>query len=284
VNLHLNTQRTTDFHSHLMEFDLPDSLNWHTISMTTRDFDAQPGDRVYGQLALMDWGAERYRVDLDYFKVEIIDVNTAGPDQGVQVPYRPPIPPLASFAHHLTVAQDGMIDLQFPDLNFSSWHTQEAGGRTHVLGVSGTQFVIMRWDFSKFAGKQVVGSGLLELATHTLQRSSDYLKDFGMVRVLEILGGDPRWNRREVTYRNLCQGQAQAQVLNTQMIIDIDVAPGRGNRNFITISHPVLQRMLDGKTLGLALRPLGAVHASFYSKQNQAEDLSPKLHFNVGTN
>ena len=25
VNLHLNTQRTTDFHSHLMEFDIPDT-------------------------------------------------------------------------------------------------------------------------------------------------------------------------------------------------------------------------------------------------------------------
>ena len=25
----------TDFHSHLMEFDLPDSEGWHTVSMTT---------------------------------------------------------------------------------------------------------------------------------------------------------------------------------------------------------------------------------------------------------
>lgn len=43
VNLHLNSQRTTDFHSHLMEFDIPDTLNWHTISMTTHGFDAVPG-------------------------------------------------------------------------------------------------------------------------------------------------------------------------------------------------------------------------------------------------
>src|SRR5574341_1510476 len=82
VNLHLNTQRTTDFHSHLMEFDIPDTMNWHTISMTTQDFDAKPGDRVYGQLALMDWGLEKYRVDLDYFKVDIVNVDSAGPDKG----------------------------------------------------------------------------------------------------------------------------------------------------------------------------------------------------------
>lgn len=54
VNLHLNTQRTTDFHSHLMEFDISDTTSWHTISMTTRDFDAGPGDTVFGQFALMD--------------------------------------------------------------------------------------------------------------------------------------------------------------------------------------------------------------------------------------
>jgi hypothetical protein len=37
VNLHANHQRTTDFHSHLMKFDIADTVNWHTISMTTRD-------------------------------------------------------------------------------------------------------------------------------------------------------------------------------------------------------------------------------------------------------
>jgi hypothetical protein len=42
VNLHANTQRTTDFHSHLMEFDLPVAGVWHQISMTTRDFPVLP--------------------------------------------------------------------------------------------------------------------------------------------------------------------------------------------------------------------------------------------------
>ena len=86
VNLHLNTQRTTDFHSHLMEFDIPDSETWHTISMTTRDFPAVPGDTVFGQMALIDWGLEKYRVDVDYFKVDIVDVARAGPDNGAGGP------------------------------------------------------------------------------------------------------------------------------------------------------------------------------------------------------
>ncbi len=55
VNLHLNTQKTVDFHTHLMEFDIPDTLCSHTISMTTRDFQVEPGDAVNAQLALMDW-------------------------------------------------------------------------------------------------------------------------------------------------------------------------------------------------------------------------------------
>ena len=92
VNLHLNTQRTTDFHTHLMEFDIPDTVRWHTISMTTRAFDAVPGDTIYGQLALMDWGLEKYHVDLDYFRVDIVKADSAGPDKGTLVPYHPPVP------------------------------------------------------------------------------------------------------------------------------------------------------------------------------------------------
>ena len=86
VNLHLNTQRTTDFHSHLMEFDIPDSDTWHTISMTTRDFPAVPGDTVFAQMALIDWGLEKYQVDVDYFKADIVDVTRAGPDKGAARP------------------------------------------------------------------------------------------------------------------------------------------------------------------------------------------------------
>jgi hypothetical protein len=221
---------------------------------------------------------------LDYFKVDIVNTETAGPDQGVQVPYRPPVPPLGTFAHQITVAQDAMVDSEYPDLNFSHWHSQDESERINLLTVNSTQFVIMRWDLSKFAGRIVAGSGVLELTTHSLQRSSDYPKDFGMVRVVEILGGDPQWNRKEVTFHKLCQGQSMQQVLNSQMIIDIEVAPRRGDKNLVTISNPVLQRMLEGKTLGLALRPLGAVHASFYAKENQVEELGPKLHMNVVSN
>ncbi|MDZ7310656.1 MAG: hypothetical protein ONB45_05135 [candidate division KSB1 bacterium] len=281
VNLHLNTQRTTDFHTHLMEFDIPDTMNWHAISMTTHDFDAKPGDRIYGQLALMDWGLEKYRVDLDYFKVDIVNVDSVGPDKGVQVPYHPPVQNVSTFAHHITVDQDAMIDLEYPDMNFNNWYAQDETGKTDLLTVSGTQLVIMRWDLSQFAGKRVVGSGVLELTTYSLQRSSDYLKDFGMVRVVEILGGDPDWDEKSVTCDNLCQGRPLTCVLNSQMIIDIEVAPKRGGKNLITISNPVLQRMIEGKTLGLAIRPLGAVHASFYARENQLEKFSSKLHLNV---
>lgn len=283
VNLHLNTQRTTDFHSHLMEFDIPDTVNWHAISVTTHGFEAQPGDSVYGQLALMDWGREKYRVDLDYVKVDIVHVDSLGPDHGEQVPYHPPAPSRDAFAHHLAVAHDAMIDIEYPNMNFNHWQTQDEKGKINLLTVSGTQFIIMRWDFGALAGKPVAGSGLLELTTYALQRSADNQKDFGMIRVVEILDGAADWDQKDVTSRSLCQGQAPDQVMNAQMIIDVAVAQKRGAKNFITLSKPVLQRMIDGKTRGLALRPLGAVHASFYAQENGVDDLIPKLHINVAS-
>lgn len=148
VNLHLNTQRTMNFHAHLMEFDIPDTSTWHTISLTTHGFDAVPGDTVYGQLALMDWGLERYLVDLDYYRVDIVNVDSAGADQGVQVPCRPPIAETSAFRYHLPVVQDAIVDKEYRGKNFDDWSSEDEGRIASLLTVSGTQFVIMRWDLS----------------------------------------------------------------------------------------------------------------------------------------
>ena len=279
VNLHLNTQRTTDFHSHLMEFDIPDTAGWHTISMTTRGFDARPGDSVYGQLALMDWGLERYRVLLDYLRVDIVKTDSAGPDKGVQVPYHPPVPSPSSFDRHEPVSHDAIIDRDCAESNFNLWSAPGGDERTILLTVGGSQWVILRWDLARFAGGKVIGSGLLELTTYDLQRLPERGKDFGMVRVAEISGGDPRWDQNAVTWNALHRGESA--VVNDQMIIDIDVAPRRGGSTLATISQPVLQRMIDGTTRGLALKPLGAVQASFYALENRRAEFCAKLHFTL---
>ena len=281
VNLQLLTQRTTDYHSNLMEFDIPDTENWHTISMTTHRFDARPGDTIIGHLALMDWGLERYRVDLDYIKVDMVDVATAGPDKGAQVPYHPPVPDPKTFAEEVKVAQDSMIDLENTNVNLNNWYVQDGTRKLRLLTVSGTHYVILHWDLSSFAGKQVADHGLLELTTQSVQRASDDLKDFGIVRVVEILGGDPHWDQKTVTTDSLCKGQPLTRVLNTQMIIDWPVTEGDGGKTYFTISKPVLQRMIDGKTLGIAIRPLGAINAAFYSMENGDGQFSAKLRFNL---
>jgi hypothetical protein len=92
-----------------------------------------------------------------------------------------------------------------------------------LLTVDGTRYVLLRWDLKKLTGKKVIGSGLLELTTYSLQRSPEYIKDFGLVRVTEIIGGDPQWNQNEVTYSSFCKGQSLNCVLNSQMIIDVNV-------------------------------------------------------------
>ena len=280
VNLHLNTPRTTDFHSHLMEFDIPDTQNWHTISMTTRNFDAGPSDTVFAQMALMDWGLGKYRVDVDYLKVNVVEAATAGPDKGVQTPYHPPVPDINSYRHTIGASQDSIIDTQYPDMNFNQWYAQEGSSKTNLLTVSSTQFVILRWDLNKFAQKEIADYGLLELATYAVQRGEE-IKDFGLIRVVEILGGDPQWDQKTVTYDSFCAGRPIEEVLNTQMIIDVKVSEDKCGVTHIPISRPVLQRMIDGRTLGLAIRPLGAINAAFYAVENNDGKHSPRLYFNT---
>jgi hypothetical protein len=281
VNLQVLTQRTTDYHSHLMEFDIPEAETWHTISMTTHGFDARPGDALIGHLALMDWGLEKYRVDLDYMRVDIVEAATAGPDQGAAVPYHPAIPDPDTFTREARVAEDSMIDTENTDVNLNDWYVQDDRGKMNVLAVGGTHYVILRWDLSAFAGKEIAGHGLLELTTRSVERKAAEVKDFGLVRVVEILGGDPRWDQRTVTTDSLCHYQPLNRVLNTQMIIDWPVREGDGARTYFTISKPVLQRLIDGKTLGIAIKPLGAIHAAFYAMESEGGRYSARLRFNL---
>ena len=233
-----------------------------------------------------DYGLGKYYVDVDYYKADIVNVNTAGPDKGELVPYHPPIPDINTFSNHMEVSQDCLINSDFPDVNFNNWHVNEKDGDSKVLTVNANQWAILRWNFEKYKNLKVEGAGLLELTTQSVPIGGDYIKafgedfgiEFGKVRVIEILGGDPDWDQNKVTYNNLMRGKSYSEVFNTQMIYDTEVAEKQGSKNFITISKPVLQRMIDGKTKGLLIRPLGSIDASFYASENGN---GPMLHFNI---
>jgi hypothetical protein len=282
VNLHVNTQRTTDFHSHLMEYDIADTTGWHTISMTTRGFDAGPGDRVNAQMALMDWGLGRYRVDVDYFRVDVVETARSGPDEGEPLPYHPPVADPGSFGMAIPVAADSTVDTAEPDVNLNGWCVQDAGRRTAVVTAGGTRSAVLRWDVAAFAGKKAAGPGLLELTTRSLERDAADRPDFGLVRLVEITGGESGWDERTVTWTSFISGRPADDVLDPQMIIDWPVTGGDGGKTYLTIPRPVLQRLLDGRARGLAVRPLGAINASFYSRESGGTTLCARLLFSLG--
>jgi hypothetical protein len=282
VNLQVATQRSTDYDANLMEYDIADTTNWHVISMTTHGFDARLGDTVFAHMALMDWGLEKYRVDVDYIKVDLVDPATVGPDKGDPIPYHPPVAAPNKFSEHLNVAQDSMLDLVDTDVNENDWSVQDTSrGKINLLSVDESHHAILRWDMSRLAGKKAADDGLLELTTYSVQRKAEYVKDFGLIRVVEILGGDPAWDQNTVTTDSFCHYEPLNHVLNTQMIIDWPVTPGDGAKTYLTISKTVLQRMIDGKTRGIAIKALGAIDASFYSMENEQGRYSARLHFTV---
>lgn len=288
VNFMINTQRTTNFHEHLREYDLADTTEWHTISMTTRNFDAVPGDTVFVQFCVTDWGPDKYYIDLDYYRADVVRRNEAGPDLGEPLVYHPPVPALASFGHHLAVTYDSIINLEFPEVNFNDWRVTTAEGAARVLTVDGAQWIVLRWDFVALRGQKADGAGVLELTTCSLALGGDYIRawgqdfgeEFGKLHVIEILGGDPAWDQAKVTYKNLMQGGGYADVFNTQMTVDLELAEQPGGTTHFTLPRPVMQRLLDGTTKGLLLRPLGALSATIFA----SEDVSgrgPKLHFST---
>ncbi|MEJ2355133.1 MAG: hypothetical protein P8Y62_04430 [candidate division WOR-3 bacterium] len=175
-----------------------------------------------------------------------------------------------------------------PDVNFNDWYIQGEKAVVRALTINANQWAILRWDLGEYKNLEIDGSGLLELTTYSAAKGGNYIEtfgedfgmEFGKVRVIEIIGGNPLWDQNTVTYRNFVQGKNYADVFNTQMVYDLDVNDKPGGKNFITISKPVLQRLLDGKTKGLLIRPLGAIDACFYASENRKGN-RPKLHFNL---
>ncbi len=288
VNFMVNTQRTTNFHVDLMEYDIPDTTNWYTISMTTKKFDAHPGDTVYVQLCATDFGIGKYCVDVDYYRADIVNVNNAGPDLGELTPYHPPIPEISTFSGHLDVSQDALVNTDFPEVNFNNWSVEDANAVSRVLTVKEDQWAVLRWDFEKYRNMIANGAGLLELTTHSVFQGGNYIAaygeefgmEFGKIRVIEILEGDTAWDENSVSFKSLLAGKDPSEVFNSQMIYDVEVNKKGGDKNYITISRPVLQRLIDGTTKGLLIRPLGSLAASFYDADDKNGE-GPRLHFNV---
>ena len=107
------------------------------------------------------------------------------------------------------------------------------------------------------------------------------LKDFGLVRVCEIIGGDSNWQRNSVTFNSLLGILPIESVINEQMIIDVEVNPNESENTLITIPEAVMNRLLIGDTLGLAILPLGAISVSFYSVFSNEIESQPTLYFNL---
>jgi hypothetical protein len=284
VNLSFNTQKTTDFHSHLMEYDLAEAGTWYTISLTTRDFEPGPGDTVNAQLALMDWGLGRYRVDIDYFRMDVVEAAKAGPDLGPPIPYHPPVADPASFAQRVPVAADLTVDLAEPGTNLNDWTIADAGGKAAVVSAGGTRVTLLRWDLGALGGKQVAGPGLLELTTRALEVPATEHPDFGLLRVVETIGGEPRWDEPAATWTDISRGAPRHLVISPQMIIDWPVTPGDGGKTYLTIPAVVLQRLIDGKALGFALTPLGSIEAAFYAREEAGGAKAARLLFNLKEN
>lgn len=278
VNMSFNHQRTSDFHSYLMEFDIADTSNWHIISMTTKGFNVKPDDNIHVQLALMDWGLRKFQVQVDYMKVDVVDPSTSGPDLGNPQSYHPPIPPIASFAHKLMIKEDVAINKQFSRKNFHRWTDPLQQEVTNLLPVSHDQMILLKFDTEKFNHVTPRGVSVLAMHLHHLERSQTFDKDFGIVRLIEILGGDENWKQAYVTYESFFLGKPYDEVLNQQTIIDVDLTQHKNRTICFTLSEAVMKRLLNGRTKGLALFPLGAVLASFYGSENI--DLQPIIYFN----
>jgi hypothetical protein len=275
INLHVNHTRTSDFHSHLREYDLDVAGRWQVITMTTTGFDASAADEVFVQLALMDWGTRSYALEIDYIKAQVVDPALANPDRGGPLPYRPAVAPPGSYQRELPVAAAASVDRAWPD-TAGSWTAADGTMDPERLVVGPTALIVLRWDFSRIPARPVSGWGLLELATESVLQSESKAESFAELRLVELLALPPDWTGGPLSYADLLDDRPAEAVINEQPVID--VPPARpGAPTLLPVSPPVLDRLLSGQSRGLALMSHGGVTASFRLNGSGA----PVLHFNL---
>lgn len=276
INLQISS---IDGQSYLREFDLAEAGQWYNISFTTQAFHAREDRPLLAQVSLMDWGIhEKYALEVDFVKVDVVTrKETLTPDEGNPLEYRPALLSSERYKHSLPVSDDAMVDIVFPTLNFNQWVTSDSMWISSVN--SGTR-TLLRWNFSDFKGKKIIENGQLVIFTHHVARMKKNPKDFGEIRVFEIIG-KKLWNETDVTYENLLDGSPEYRVINSRTIIDSPVTPGLYGRTIISISKPVLQRLADGVTQGLVIAPLGAIDFSLLTRENANGKYSAILCFNA---
>jgi len=249
------------YHDHLREFDLPDT-EWHVISMTTRDWQVQPDSGLIAQVSMMDWGVgDYYRLEIDYVKVEIVDPRNIEPDSPLQVRYRPPLADPGSFNTLLPASSTVMVDREYPERSMDGWTWERKGEAVELISVDESKVALISWDFEDIDPEDIVGEGQLSITAFGLARLSDSEKDFGEIRISEILN-PADLSLAAKGYSAFLGLHSEAYLINSQTTVDTKV--NADGETVVTLSNPVLKRLASGESKGLAIRALGLIDAHFY--------------------
>jgi len=247
--------------------------------MVTNGFDFDPKKPLMTQVSMMDWGiTEIYELKIDYIQVDLVKVGAEGTHYGEPLIYRPDLKDAGSYAVELIPNQEATIDSSLPEESLAEWCNESEPDQPSVVQVDQTKTVLLSWDFSQYRGQRVT-EGQLELSTSTLLRSTQNRKDFGEVRISEIRDIADPWDKSTVTYATFVGDNEFTDIVVSQCIIDTKVNPEKKGKTVVTVSQPVMQRLIDGGAAGIAVMPLGLISASFYGCEEQ--DLAPKLRFSI---
>ncbi len=274
INMYLSSLDTGGF---LREFDLEKANEWYLISMVTDGYSFDPEKPLMTQISMMDWGvSDIYELHIDYIQVDLVNINDNHIQHGLPLEYHEVLK--SSSYQEEIIANTNLIDKSFPDEVITPWLTVDGNDSISVLQVDQSKIILLNWDLTKFKGKHVKGTGQLELSTQALLRRKDSPKDFGMIRLCEIMNTNTNWKNDSLTYNRFKGNRELHKLIVSQCIVDSKVQPVKEGKTIVNISQPVLQRLIDGRTNGIAILPLGLISAAFFDSSNG--QLAPVLRFN----
>ncbi|MCK7501720.1 MAG: hypothetical protein MZW92_75795 [Comamonadaceae bacterium] len=185
----------------------------------------------------------------------------AGPDLGPPIPYHPPVADPAAFALALPVAADLTVDgWPSPASTSTIGRSRTAAGRPASCRPEGRAWRSCAGTSRDWpGGKTRPGPARADDAAVAVAGTER--PDFGQVRVVETIGGQPVWDERSATWTSIAGPPARPR---PQPSDDHrrPVTAGDGAKAYLTVPAVVLQRFARRKSprhrpdpAGLASRP-----------------------------
>ena len=85
------------------------------------------------------------------------------------------------------------------------------------------------------------------------------MEELSQIRLVEIISDNDDWSSETITFNKFIANSTDGIIFNPQPIYDLKIPDTKNHKLYFTVSKYVINRIINGKSKGLALEALGPI-------------------------